>query len=176
MSGGPGAGSCCSASGPDTAVSGWPLISRLEFSPLPGAVPCARLHICHVLREWQHYSLTETAELIVPELLTNAISTMQAIGSACPVRLWLQSDSSLILIMVGDASPHPPQRLDPAGDTEGGRGLLLVEALSSRWGWYATRQGGTAKVVWAELRKSRAAMSGTPLSSMLMAGRTPWRG
>jgi len=157
MSGGPGGGNCCSPSGADTAVPGWPLISSLEFSPLPGAVPCARLHIRCALREWQHYSLTETAELIGSELLTNAITATQAIGSACPVRLWLQSDSSLILIMVGDASPHRPQRLDPAGDTEGGRGLLLVEALSSHWDWYATRQSGTTKVVWAELRENGAA-------------------
>lgn len=157
MSGGLGARNCCSASGADAVVSGWPPLSSLEFSPLPGAVPCARMHIRHALREWQQYSLTETAELIGSELLTNAITDTQAIGSACPVRLWLQPDSSLILIMVGDASPHPPQRLDPAGDTEGGRGLLLVEALSSRWGWCATRQRGTTKVVWAELRGSGAA-------------------
>lgn len=157
MSGGPGAGNCCSPSEAETAVSGWPLISSLEFSPLPGAVPCARLHIRRALREWQHYSLIETAELIGSELLTNAITATQAVGSACPVRLWLQSDSSQILIMVADASPHRPRRLDPAGDTEGGRGLLLVEALSSRWGWYSIRQGGTTKVVWAELRESGAA-------------------
>jgi hypothetical protein len=68
--------------------------------------------------------------------------------------VWLQvaSDSSQTLIMVGDPSPHPPRRIDPDGDTEGGRGLLLVDALSSNWGWYVTDQQRTAKVVWAELR------------------------
>ncbi len=38
--------------------------------------------------------------------------------------------------------------MDAGQDAEGGRGLLLVEAISHRWSWYATpEQGG--KVVWA---------------------------
>lgn len=150
------AGSCCLPPRVDTASS-WPLISKLEFGPLPGAVPCARLHIRRLLWEWQQYSLIETAELIVSELVTNAITATQAIGSVYPVRLWLASGSARTLIMVGDASPHPPRRLDPIGDTEGGRGMLLVEALSSGWGWCATHQRGTTKVVWAEVREGGAA-------------------
>ena len=35
---------------------------------------------------------------------------------------------------------------------EGGRGLALVEAFSSRWGWYPASIAGLAKVVWAEWR------------------------
>jgi hypothetical protein len=50
-----------------------------------------------------------------------------------------------------------PQRINPAGDTEGGRGVPLVEALSNSWGWYATRKHATTKTIWAELRKSRTA-------------------
>jgi len=165
MSGGRGAGTCCPPSGPDT-VSGWPLASKLEFGPLSGAVPCARLHIRHVLWEWHQSSLIEVAELVVSELMTNAIAATQAIRSVCPVRLWVQSDNSRTLIMVGDSSPHPPRRLDPAGDTEGGRGLVLVEALSSRWGWYGIHQRGTTKVVWAELCESGASVSGIPLGAL----------
>lgn len=175
MSGGRGAGTFCPPSGPDTA-SGWPLESRLEFGPLSGAVPCARLHIRHVLREWQQADLIETAELIVSELMTNAITATQAIHSVCPIRLWIQSDNSQALIIVGDSSPHPPRRLDPAGDTEGGRGLVLVEALSNRWGWYVLRQRGTAKVVWAELGEGSAGMSNAPLGGAQASGGMPCRG
>ncbi len=135
----------------------WPLRDFFEFGALPGAVPCARLHARQVAWEWGLNALAETVELVVSELVTNAIEATQAIRSVCPVRLWVQSDGSRIMLMVGDASPHPPRRLDPAGDTEGGRGLLLVEALSSGWGWCATRERGTAKVVWAEIRESGAA-------------------
>jgi anti-sigma regulatory factor (Ser/Thr protein kinase) len=137
----------------ETSVQGyWPLRSYMELGALSGAVPCARLHARHVLWEWGQKSLSEDAELVVSELATNAVSATQAIESVRPVRLWLFSDSSRTLIMIGDASPSPPRRIDPAAtDTDGGRGLLLVEALSSNWGWYTTRTAGTAKVVWAEL-------------------------
>ena len=70
----------------------------------------------------------------------------------------------------------PHRRFDPAGDTEGGWGLVLVEALSSRWGWYAFRQRGTAKVVWAELGGGSASMSGAPLGGVRVGGEMPCRG
>lgn len=130
----------------------WPLRTFIELGALSSAVPCARLHARQVLWEWQQTNLIEAAELIVSELITNAIAATQAIDSTCPVSLQLVSDRSRTLIMVGDASPHPPRRIDSDGDTEGGRGLLLVETLSSNWGSYATGQLRTAKVVWAELR------------------------
>jgi anti-sigma regulatory factor (Ser/Thr protein kinase) len=135
----------------DAHVPRYPLQSDLALGALPSAVPCGRLHTRQVLWEWQQSSLIEAAEQIVSELLTNAIAATHAIGSVCPVRLWLLSDGSRALILVGDASPHPPQRTDPGGDTEGGRGLLLVAAFSSKWGWYATGQQQPAKVVWAQL-------------------------
>jgi anti-sigma regulatory factor (Ser/Thr protein kinase) len=137
----------------ETSAQGyWPLRSYMELGALSSAVPCARLHARHVLWEWGQKSLTEDAELVVSELATNAVTATQAIESIHPVRLWLLSDGSRALIMMGDASPHPPRRIDPAAtDTDGGRGLLLVEALSSNWGWYTTRKAGTTKVVWAEL-------------------------
>ena len=131
----------------------WPLRSYIELGALSSAVPCARLHARHVLWEWGQKSLTGDAELVVSELATNAVTAAQAIESVHPVRLWLLSDNSRTLIMMGDASPHPPKRIDLAAtDTDGGRGLLLVEALSSSWGWYTTRKAGITKVVWAELR------------------------
>jgi anti-sigma regulatory factor (Ser/Thr protein kinase) len=105
-----------------------------------------------VLWEWKQTSLIETAELIASELMTNAIAATQVIRSTYPVRLWLLSDSLRTLIIVGDASPDPPRRIDTEGDIESGRGLLLVESLSSNWGWYSVGQAQIAKVVWAELR------------------------
>ncbi|HEY5990606.1 MAG TPA: ATP-binding protein [Streptosporangiaceae bacterium] len=129
----------------------WPLRSVIELGALPGAVPCARLHTRQVLWEWGQTGLSEAAELVVSELVTNSVTATQSIHSEFPVRLWLLSDNSRVLILVADASPQPPKRIEAVDDTEGGRGLLLVEAVSSHWGWYATRQRGTAKVVWAEL-------------------------
>jgi hypothetical protein len=42
--------------------------------------------------------------------------------------------------------------MDAGQEADGGRGLLLVEGISARWGWYATQEPGGGKVVWAVLR------------------------
>ena len=157
MSGSSGPGSRYLAASTDTAISGWPLTSGLEFGPHFGAVPCARLHTRLVLHEWQQSSLIDTAELVACELVTNAITATRARDCSCPVRLRLASDGSRALILVSDSSPHPPRQINSAGDIESGRGLLLVEALSSSWGWYATREYGITKTVWAELCESGSA-------------------
>ena len=106
-----------------------------------------------VLHEWQQSRLIDTAELVACELVTNAIAATRASDCLCPVRLRLASDGSRALILVSDSSPDPPRRINAVCDTESGRGLLLVEALSNSWGWYATREHGTTKTVWAELRE-----------------------
>src|SRR5579862_5146488 len=51
----------------------WPLCSYLELGALPTAVPCARLHARHVLWEWGLNGLAADTELLVSELVTNAI-------------------------------------------------------------------------------------------------------
>lgn len=65
--------------------------------------------------------------------------------------LWLLSDTVRVLILVQDAGPHPPARVNPGPDAEHGRGLLLVEAISDQWGWYAPAPGAVGKVTWALL-------------------------
>ena len=52
----------------------WPLRSYLELGALPTAVPCARLHAVHVLRDWDLRDLSDDAALIVSELVTNAVT------------------------------------------------------------------------------------------------------
>ncbi len=126
----------------------WPLRSYLELGALPGAVPSARLHARLMTWEWGLAALTEAVELVVSELLTNAIQASQSPESILPVRLWLSSDRSRLLIQVWDTSSHPPARTDAGGDDESGRGLLIVEAISTKWGWHPKQdQGG--KMVWA---------------------------
>lgn len=126
---------------------GWPLRDFIEFGALPSAVPWARYHSRQVLWEWRLAVLAENAELLVSELMTNAIAASRSAGSDFPIRLWLLSDAARLLIVVWDASPHTPVRADVSADAESGRGLLLVEMLSERWGSYASPAGG--KTVWA---------------------------
>lgn len=132
-------------------ASGWPLRTFLELGALPGAVPCARYHVRQVLWEWRLAAQAEPAELVVSELVTNAVTASRSASPDSPVRMWLLSDTARLLILVQDDSPHPPLRATPGAEAERGRGLLLVEAISSKWDWYVPQPGGVGKVTWAVL-------------------------
>jgi hypothetical protein len=126
----------------------WPLRTFLELGALPGAVPCARLHAHNVLAEWRLTAFSESTGVLVSELVTNAIQISRLAESDAPVRLWLASDRAQVVIFVWDASPLPPLPGDVGEDAESGRGLLIVQAVSARWGWdFPSGMGG--KVVWA---------------------------
>jgi hypothetical protein len=92
----------------------WPLRSYLELGALPGAVPCARLHARQMLWEWGLSAFSENAELLVSELVTNAIQASVSAEWILPVRLWLSSDGSRLLIQVQDSNRYPPARNRPA--------------------------------------------------------------
>ena len=130
----------------------WPLRSHLELGALPGAVPCARLHARNLLWEWGLNGLAADAELLVSELVTNAVNATAGQQQAA-IRLRLSSDSASVLVEVWDADPQPPAPKDLTEDEEGGRGLFLVAALSTRWSWFLTQEPA-GKVVWCELAQS----------------------
>jgi hypothetical protein len=136
----------------------WPLESYLELGALPTAASCARLHTKHKLWEWGLSNLSDTAELIVSELATNAqrasagLTGSRYLGrwrpGVPPIRLWLRSDKKRVLIQVWDGDHHMPERQVAALDDESGRGLLLVETLSAEWGSYPLDEA-TGKITWA---------------------------
>ena len=130
----------------------WPLRDSLELGAQPGAVPSARLHARAILYEWQLTSTADTVELLVTELITNAVQASAAvIGPAYPpVFLRLSSDGHHVLIEVWDAGNRPPVLADVDLLSETGRGLHLVDALSAKWSWYFPETGG--KIVWAEVQ------------------------
>jgi len=68
------------------------------------------------------------------------------------VRLWLVSDQISLVIHVWDGNSQMPERRDAAPDAEGGRGLLLVDALGTDWGAY---RKGSGKVVWVMIGGKR---------------------
>jgi anti-sigma regulatory factor (Ser/Thr protein kinase) len=131
----------------------WPYRTFLELGALAGAVPSARLHARLVLREWGLAVLSDDIELLVSELVTNGVQASRAMGRDA-VRVWLVSDLRQVVVFVWDACPLSPARCDPGADAESGRGLLLVEALSDRWGHFGYDGGG--KVVWAVAVGTRA--------------------
>jgi anti-sigma regulatory factor (Ser/Thr protein kinase) len=133
-------------------ANNWPLHSYLELGALPGAVPCARLHTRQLLWEWGLKEVIDNAELLVSELATNALRAAAAMGQTLPIRLWLLSNNVRVVVLVWDGNPRPPVRVSVGGDAESGRGLVLVEALSDRWGCYAHKSLG-GKIVWCELSR-----------------------
>ncbi len=140
----------------------WPLRTYLELGALPGAVPCARLHAKQVLWEWGLTELSESTELLVSELVTNAVRASQVMKWVPTVRLWLLSDSARILILVWDANPRTPACVDVNEEAESGRGLLLVSMLSARWNWYVS-PGLDGKIVWCETSLDAQAGRDRPL-------------
>lgn len=126
----------------------WPLRDFREFRALPAAVPRARLHTRHLLRTWQLTGLAESAELVVSELLTNAVEASRPGDDRLAIRLWLLSDAARLLILAWDTSPQPPLPACTSHDLENGRGLRLVAAVCTRWDWYPT-PGLSGKAVWA---------------------------
>ena len=148
--------------GPRSAVAGFMQAesrffrrTSLLLGALPSAVPCARLHARQVLWEWGLSKNAETAELLLSELVTNAVQGAQAIVSDLPVNVRLSANGDRLLIEVWDSNIRPPvsrvvEGGFPALDAESGRGLFLVETLSERWGWYPT-PNPEGKVTWCEL-------------------------
>ena len=93
-------------------------------------------------------SLAEIAEVLVSELVTNAVKARGEMTRSCPVLLWVLPCCSGIVLVVWDASPLPPLPGDVGEEAESGRGLLIVQAVSARWVWdFPPGMGG--KVVWA---------------------------
>jgi anti-sigma regulatory factor (Ser/Thr protein kinase) len=131
----------------------WPLRNAITLGALNGAVPSARAHLRQLLWEWGQAELGQDAGIVVSELVTNAvIASAELRPTVAPVLVWIGSDSHCVLVAVADASPRPPMRLNLEPDADGGRGLALVEAFSSRWGWHPANMAELVKVVWAEWR------------------------
>ncbi|MEU3948426.1 SpoIIE family protein phosphatase [Streptomyces sp. NPDC029526] len=107
----------------------------------PAAVSGARAAVLRTLAEWGLSAQASVTELIVGELLANAVR-----HASPPVRVRLIRDRALIC-EVSDGSSTFPHLRRATGTDEGGRGLFLVARLADRWGTRCTPGG---KVVWAE--------------------------
>jgi hypothetical protein len=143
------------------APPSWPFRSYLELGPWPTVVPCARGHARLVLAEWGLAHLADPIELVVSELVTNGLRASAGLlgsrfgGRWSPgiptVRMWLSSDGRTVLVQVWDGNDRMPERKEPSPDSEGGRGLLVVEALSETHGAFLP-EDASGKVLWARCR------------------------
>ncbi|CAK7281887.1 ATP-binding protein [Streptomyces misionensis] len=126
------------------------LVQRLSATPR-GARLARRLTAAS-LASWGYpyeSDANETAQLLVSELATNAVTHGRVPGRDFELRLTLLPEADALRIEVSDARGERRLRiLRGAPQDEQGRGLILVEALSRKWG-VAERVVG--KTVWAEI-------------------------
>lgn len=114
-------------------------IADWDVEPDPAQVPNARKFAVDQVDAWGLNEAAFVTELVVSELVTNAIRYGEP-----PIRLRLIRDTSLIC-EVSDASNTAPHLRRARAFGEGGRGLLLVAQLTQGWG---TRHATSGKVIW----------------------------
>ncbi|GGY24466.1 SpoIIE family protein phosphatase [Streptomyces djakartensis] len=122
---------------------------------LPDAVMHARRFSARTLRSWDVVEEADTVLLVVSELVTNALVHTQG-----AVRLDLTLAADRLRVTVSDSSPRAPAKpVVVDWESTGGRGLFLVEAMSSAWGSVPV---GGGKQVWSEIVVSPPEAEGTP--------------
>jgi hypothetical protein len=108
----------------------------------PAAVAGIRADVTRRLGAWGLDEMAFTTELVISELVTNAIRY----GTG-PIRLRMLHDRDSLICEVADGSSTSPHLRRAATTDEGGRGLFLVAQFSQRWG---TRYTARGKVIWTE--------------------------
>ncbi|MGQ4722748.1 SpoIIE family protein phosphatase [Streptomyces tunisiensis] len=123
---------------PPDRVGDWTLPADVSV------VGTARRLVGQQLAAWRLDDCAFTTEIIVSELVTNAI-----LHGEGPVRLRLIHDEGRLLAEVTDASSAGPHLRHARAGDEGGRGLYIVMRLSAHWG---VRHGRQDKTIWSEQR------------------------
>lgn len=115
----------------------WPLTRELTSARRARRLVTARLG------DWSLEDLSETAELLVSELVTNALRHTRG-----PLRLNLCVRGARLRCEVEDTDPAGPVRREADADAEGGRGTELLDLLAEAWG---STQMPTGKTMWFEM-------------------------
>ncbi|MFI7383847.1 ATP-binding protein [Streptomyces sp. NPDC049813] len=116
------------------------------------AVPETRRALRELLRHWGGPGKSETAELLMSELVTNAL-----VHTDRDAELTATLGPHGLRVEVRDgAERQPTLRVPIADDGTNGRGLLLVQSLADAWGVAVAGAGRSGKVVWFELDSGAA--------------------
>jgi anti-sigma regulatory factor (Ser/Thr protein kinase) len=111
--------------------------------PVDPQVPSrVRALVTDQLAQWALDDLAFSTELIVTELVTNAIRY-----AGGPIQVQLVRDRASLICEVSDPSSSQPRLRRAKSTDEGGRGMFLVAQLTSRWG---SRYGPEGKTIWTE--------------------------
>jgi anti-sigma regulatory factor (Ser/Thr protein kinase) len=116
------------------------LMSELVIEPEPTGAAVARRFTSEAVAAWSPRPAPGDLELVVSELVTNAI-----VHGRPPIHLRLSRLGDEVLVEVEDASDHSPHRRPPGRYDEHGRGLQIVSMLARRW---AVSWAPGGKTVW----------------------------
>jgi anti-sigma regulatory factor (Ser/Thr protein kinase) len=119
------------------------IVETREFPAAARSAQDARRFVASALRGWGDERLAFDVALVVTELATNALTHS---GSAFVVGVSVMAREARV--WVRDSSAAVPVRHHPDRLADHGRGLALVDAIATRWGYDAVEGG---KVVWASL-------------------------
>jgi Histidine kinase-like ATPase domain len=125
--------------------------ARVLLDPGPESARSAREFTVATLRGWNLENLAEEAVIIATELVTNAIKHGAVVGDGHVELAW-QRDAARVICIVVDGSARPPVLAAADLSAESGRGLLVVQALASSWGWMMV--GASQKAVWAAMQSA----------------------
>ena len=137
-----------------------PAVTSCSLSPVPEEARTARQFVRDLLTCWGLGYLSDDAELIIAELVGNAVRhglrtsrPARTFGKEAPsLRLCLLRRIGEVMLAVTDPSEEAPAPRTPSSDGESGRGLQIVGALSYVWGWSPIE--GNGKAVWAVLKSA----------------------
>lgn len=121
-----------------------------RFSATRRGARLARVLTGHQLDAWgvaYDSVASDAVTLVVAELAANAVQHGRVPGRDFGLRLACDDATGLVRIEVSDTQPALPRLRVPAPGADTGRGLLLVDALSVRWG--VSGRSGPGKTVWA---------------------------
>jgi hypothetical protein len=141
------------------------MLTRGHCSLLPAhptSASAAREQVTRSLEEWGCQALTDSAQLIISELVGNSVKAVAGyvsddVGARCGmvagcvevIRVGCYQSHTTVVLEVWDSSRKPPKLINAGEDDVGGRGLQLIAALASSWGYRWLKPGG--KVTWAAL-------------------------
>ena len=120
--------------------------ASFDLPPIPPSIPVARHLVLELLRVWEAPHDRDDAALVVTELVANVIDHVRGEANLT-LELALAGDS--LRLAVADGSSVRPVVQELSHDRPRGRGLVLVEAVTDRWG-VEDHHGG--KRIWFELR------------------------
>ncbi|MEU3693047.1 SpoIIE family protein phosphatase [Streptomyces narbonensis] len=131
---------------PDPGTPRAPRIHQYIHQADPQGLSDARAAVGQALRDWGLPELADDAELLTGELLVNVL--LHTEGGAVLTLEVLPEPVRRVRLSVQDRSSAWPRRRTPGEAATSGRGLLLLDALASRWG---VEPRGEGKAVWCEI-------------------------